>query len=138
MDGGRIEALKAALEADGRVRFAYLFGSRARGDATATSDVDIAVHLTSEADPLETPPALAGLASVVLGTDDVDLVILDRAPISLRHRIVRDRRVIVDRCPAFRIAFESRTLREGWDFARHERTMLGLSNDRPQEAGRGR
>lgn len=121
-----IEDLAAALAADGRVRFAYLFGSQARGDATVTSDVDIAVHLTDEADPAVTPPELAALASLALRSDAVDLVVLDRAPLPLRYRIVRDRRVILDRDPAFRVAFESRTLREGWDFQPYERTMLGL------------
>ena len=126
LSGARMAALKEALSADARVRFAYLFGSHARGDALPTSDIDVAVHLMPDSDSTEAHLELAALATTALGTDHVDLVILDRAPISFRYRVVRDRRVLVDRDPAFRAAFESRTVREGWDFVYHERKMLGL------------
>jgi hypothetical protein len=51
-------------------------------------------------------------ADPYLGTDSVDLVVLNRAPTALLGRIVRDRRVILDREPFLRHRFESLALRQ--------------------------
>ena len=86
---------------------AYLFGSHARGDATPRSDVDVAVLF--EQDP---PRTLAGLhldlADDLSGATGraVDLVILNRAPADLVHRVLRDGLLLVDADPAARISFE--------------------------------
>ncbi|ADV46523.1 type VII toxin-antitoxin system MntA family adenylyltransferase antitoxin [Nitratifractor salsuginis] len=40
-----IDQIKTLLSRDKNVRFAYLFGSYARGDADEKSDVDLAVYL---------------------------------------------------------------------------------------------
>jgi len=72
---------------------AYLFGSHARGQAQPHSDIDVAVyiddarvddtgygyraHLTTE--------LMAGL-----GSNDVDVVVLNRSPPLLYHRVLRD------------------------------------------------
>ncbi len=88
---------------------AYLFGSVARGAATATSDVDVGVLF--RADP---PATLAGLhldleASLerAMGLP-VQLVVLNRAPCDLVHRILRDSILALDRDPSRRIRFEVR------------------------------
>ena len=99
--------LRASLSARGNVLAAYLFGSVARGTATTASDVDVAVLLT--ADP---PRTLDGLH---LGLEDdlehalgvpVQLVVLNRAPCDLVHRVLRDGVLLVDRDPGARIRFE--------------------------------
>lgn len=72
---------------------AYLFGSRARGQAQPHSDVDVAVYIDeAKADEggygyqaLLTTELMAGL-----GTNDVDIVVLNRAPPLLYHRVLRD------------------------------------------------
>jgi predicted nucleotidyltransferase len=48
---GRLATLPHVLEQDGRVIFAYLFGSAARDELTPLSDVDVAVYL-DETGPL--------------------------------------------------------------------------------------
>jgi hypothetical protein len=57
----RIRSAREALQAAG-VSHAYLFGSVARGEADAHSDVDVAIDLAPEARPGFTLLALSGIA----------------------------------------------------------------------------
>lgn len=52
----------------------------------------------------------------VLGTFELDLLILNSAPISIVGRVLQNRRVLVDRDPFFRHRYESLKLREFFDF----------------------
>jgi len=95
---------------------AYLFGSVAQGSARDASDVDVAVLL--ERAPAAT---LDGLRSdladglqELLGRR-VDLVILNRAPADLAHRVLRDGILVCDADPSARIAFEVRARNEFFD-----------------------
>jgi predicted nucleotidyltransferase len=98
------------------VTAAYLFGSVARGTARATSDVDIGVLLAR-------PPA-ATLADLPLDLESdlerllgvaTQVVVLNRAPADLIHRVLRDGKLLVDRDPSGRIAFEVRSRNEFFD-----------------------
>ena len=104
----QIEArLRAVLAAQSDVTAAYLFGSVARGTAKRTSDVDVAVLLTVE------PPrtvdglrlGLEGEVERALGLS-LQLVVLNRAPCDLIHRVLRDGILLLDRDPGTRIRFE--------------------------------
>lgn len=79
---------------------AYLFGSRARGDAAAHSDVDLAIYVDRGAVP-ETPfgyvAALITELIQALGRNDVDVVLLNDAPPLLYHRVLRDGRRLFSR-----------------------------------------
>jgi predicted nucleotidyltransferase len=75
--------ITAALDADADVVFAYLFGSQATSRATPASDVDVAVYLRANADPFESRLRLMGVLEHALGTDAIDLVVLNTAPLSL-------------------------------------------------------
>lgn len=71
---------------------AWLFGSRARGDAREDSDADVAVLCRVRG----APPSLmvqGGLTlqfGDALGVPRVDLVVLDIAPLDLRGRILQE------------------------------------------------
>ena len=90
-------------------RFAavYLFGSEARGTATPTSDVDVAVLFgsvrpgTLAAQPYELEDDLAGW----LGRP-VQVIVLDGAPPDLVHRVLRDGMLVAERDRSARIRFE--------------------------------
>ena len=105
------------------VQFAYLFGSYAKGKITPLSDVDIAVYLSGSNFSQKRLEILGGLIEV-LKTDEIDLVILNTAPLPLKIRILRNRKLLVDRTPLVRHAFESTTMRVYLDFSKLEKRIL--------------
>ncbi len=95
---------------------AWVFGSVARGEARLDSDIDVAVLLGAP------PPAtLAGIGLALEGRLEdrlgrpVDLVVVDRAPVDLVHRIMRDGVLLYDHDPSARIRFEVRARNEYFD-----------------------
>lgn len=106
----------AGRERAPEIATAWLFGSVARGTAGPASDVDVAVLY--EEGP---PPGFDGLGLGLEGDLErvlrrpVQLAVLDRAPVDLVHRVLRDGRLLADRNPSRRIAFEVRARNEYFD-----------------------
>ena len=120
-DPDLLDILSAALARRARgLICAYLFGSHARADAGPKSDIDLAVLF--EQDP---PRTLAGLhldlADDLAGVlrRPVDLIVLNRAPVDLIHRVLRDGLLILDLDPSARIRFEVRARNEYFDLVPH-------------------
>jgi predicted nucleotidyltransferase len=94
----------------------YLFGSLARGEDRADSDVDVAVLYGR---PVE--PGLAGLKLALAGDLEerlgrrVDLVVLDVQPPDLVHRVLRDGLLVVENNRSARIRFEVTARNEYFD-----------------------
>lgn len=112
--------LRAFFTADARGTAAvYLFGSVARGTPDDDSDVDVAVLF--EADPPRTldglPIDLADALDRLVGRT-VDVVVLNRAPVDLVHRVLADGMLISQRNPSVRIRFEVRARNEYFDLER--------------------
>lgn len=87
------ERLTRALDPRAEILEAYVFGSRARGDANRESDIDVAVYIDeerAEAGPFGYQADLTSHLMGALGTNAVDVVILNRAPPLLYHRVLRD------------------------------------------------
>ena len=107
---------RAAAEGTEGIAAAWLFGSVARGTARPDSDVDVGVLFRE--DP---PLTLAGyhfdleadLQELLLLP--VQLVVLNRAPVDLAFRVLRDGKLLVNQDPSRRIRFEVRTHNEYWD-----------------------
>jgi predicted nucleotidyltransferase len=116
-----VEDIRRVLAARGEaIAAAYLFGSVARGTSTAASDVDVGVLFS------EDPPAT--LSGLHLGLEaeleravgaPVQLVVLNRAPCDLVHRILRDGVAVFDRDPSRRIRFEVRARNTYFDLKPH-------------------
>lgn len=120
MSASDVEArLRSYFEADPRGAVAvYLFGSVARGEARSKSDVDVGVLLDS------LPPATLDAPQFALEAElermlhaPVQVVVLNRAPADLVHRVLRDGRLVLDRDRALRIRFEVRSRNEYFDMA---------------------
>lgn len=120
----RLRTLSQALEKCSGVVFGYLFGGAARGRVGPLSDVDVAVYLDTALDPVEQKLEVIEAVTAHLGTDEVDLVVLNMAPTALVGRILQNRQVICDRDPFRRHRFESLALREFFDFRAFEHRLL--------------
>lgn len=106
------------------VTTAYLFGSRARGDFSPISDHDFAVQLDENKIKknkyTDLKLDLIGDLCKILRSDNVDMVIINEAPVLLRHRILRDRKVLFCRSPLQRIRDEFNILTEYLDEKEYE------------------
>lgn len=106
--------------------FAYLFGSQATGRTHAWSDVDVAVYLEPAADrwhTLDLTLDLIGRFETAAHVGNVDLVVLNTAPLRLVGRIIQQRIVLYSRDEAARARFESLSLRQFFDFEIHARQL---------------
>jgi len=118
----QMEALSklATHFADSReVMALYLFGSYARGEADQLSDVDIALLLRPNL-PRETMWRL-GLrlnAEVcnILGTEDVDVIVLNTAPLEAQFEIIRTGKLLHSSDENIRTEYEVQMMNAYWDF----------------------
>lgn len=122
--GRRLSTLAEALGPFPDVVFAYVFGSHGSGRPGPLSDVDVAVYLDEGAEPGSRRLEIVGALTRHLGTDEVDVVVLNNAPIALAGRVLVERRVILDRNPFVRHRYESLTNREFLDFRHFEHRLL--------------
>jgi len=130
------------LRADEDILFAYLFGSLARKKAGPLSDVDIAVYCEEGSFFPEKKLEILGNLVSILKTDEIDLVVLNRAPLAIRMKILENKKVIVDKAPLIRHQYESLTMRQYFDFSYKESFILrkrffhGRQAAYPQKTGR--
>jgi predicted nucleotidyltransferase len=126
----RLATLGAALAQVPGVVFVYAFGSAATGKLGPTSDVDLAVFFEGREDLVEARLEAIQAAALHLGTDALDLIVLNEAPTSLLARILPVRRVLLDRVPFRRHLFESLEGRKAVDFRIFERRFFAARNRR--------
>jgi predicted nucleotidyltransferase len=118
----RLPGLVRRLSDDARVAAVWLFGSRARGEADALSDVDLAVLAAGT--PARSELATWELewlrvANGVLQTDEVSIVVLNHAPLVLRHEVLRGARLLFARSPEIAADYELATIQTFLDFCAH-------------------
>lgn len=118
----RIDLLPDLFMEDSNIVFAYLFGGLVRDKRSPLSDVDLGIYVKN----------MKGLnylslfdnISQILGADEIDLVVLNSAPISFAGRILQKRKILIDKDPFLRHQYESRILREFFDFSIKEKGIL--------------
>lgn len=119
----RMRATAAEVFAGQGVRFAYLFGSHARGQARIGSDVDVAVYFHGDVpanEYLERSLMLAGRLAHRARTGPINgLVVLNEAPLRLAGRVLRDRIVLYGQDDPARVEYEVRTGKLAMDFEIH-------------------
>lgn len=118
----KIPLLKDLLSGNRNVIFAYLFGGILRVTRNPLHDIDIAVFVKDmkKLDYLDMYAAI----SDILGTNEVDIVILNNSPLSLTGRILQGRELLVDKNPFLRHRYESVHLRKYFDFMIKERDII--------------
>lgn len=112
------------LSARDDIIFAYLFGSYANDKHTHLSDIDIAVYVKDDGHTHDKKLGILNGMSKLLGSDSIDLVILNQSPISLLSKILANKIILVDHDPPIRHAFESLNMRMGFDFSFLEKRIL--------------
>lgn len=123
--------LKRALEPyRDKILFAYLFGSMAKGEARAGSDLDIAVYF-ADIDPDSYHSLKIDIYMALnrsLKKNDMDIVILNSASnLMLLDAIVRYGVVLLDAEPTgLREAFEVDTLHQAMDFKEQRQAVMGV------------
>jgi hypothetical protein len=121
----RLSLAAEYLRSHPKVVFAYLFGGLACGECRPLSDVDIAVWITGKRNAAKTKLELIENLIDVLGTDEIDLVVLNaQENVPLSAEVLRACKVIVDKAPFERHKFESLTLRKYFDFQPRELNIL--------------
>ena len=110
------EKLRSLMAQRPEVRFAYLFGSQARGQAGPLSDTDIAVFVDPALDLLDARLRIIEALMRLLGDERVDVITLNNAAPALRHAVIGDG-VVIKEDEALRTAFEERTTSEYLDTA---------------------
>lgn len=119
LDARSLERLSRALDQEGIVA-ASLIGSHARGATRPLSDIDIGVWHEPHLNPaalLQMRLSLAREAAQALGTDEVDIVLLNHAAPLIRHRAIRDGQQLVERHRKARVQLETQALIEYLDTA---------------------
>ncbi len=98
-----------------RIDLAYIFGSRAAGKEGPISDYDIAVLFSEPYTPGQRYE-LAHKLKKKLMTDQVDLVVLNNAPIELRYAVIASGIVAYETNAETRVEYEALTLSLYGDF----------------------
>jgi predicted nucleotidyltransferase len=106
------------------IEFAYFFGGIGRGKRLPLSDIDIAIYLRNSSEIREKKMEILGVLMNLLETDEIDLVILNGAPLTLKMKILESKAIVVDHSPFLRHRFESLIMREYFDFSVVEKAIL--------------
>jgi predicted nucleotidyltransferase len=107
----------------------YIFGSVARGEGRSHSDLDVAVFIDEgglDRGGFGYQAALTADLMAGLGTNDIDVVILNQAPPLLYHRVMRDGIRVFSRHPAATTTREAMALSRYCDF-RHQLDKIDAS-----------
>jgi predicted nucleotidyltransferase len=117
------------------IHLIYLFGSQASGEAGPGSDIDLGVLIDRGADERAIQSRLAHEVTLLLGVERVDIVLLQRASISLAYTIIAQGKLIYQRDLATRVEYEAQTLGRYGDYlpvlrAQREQILQGDEHGR--------
>lgn len=113
------------------VRLAYVFGSYAKNDVGKLSDIDIAVLLEQGIKKNRISKLKLKLIhdiSIAIKTNKIDLIIMNNAPLSINHEVIKEGRLIVCKDNSEKNNFEtyimSRYLDMKYYIKRHHQIFL--------------
>ena len=94
------------------------------GKQKPLSDVDIAVYFKQHTNAAENKLDILGNLMAKFKTDEIDLVVLNTAEVSLVMNILKTKKILVDKAPYERHIFESLIMRKFFDFSVKETSLL--------------
>jgi predicted nucleotidyltransferase len=107
---------KAELKKIG-VSVVYLFGSKATGKGSHTSDVDIGVVLRKPIeDTRSSYKILYDLFSAIYPSSRLDIVYLQKASLPLQYFAIKDGKIIFEEDPKSTADYENRVINQYLDF----------------------
>jgi len=112
------EQLPMILE-DEPVQLAYLYGSTAVGQTTPFSDVDVALLIGGTLRPLDRLKLVLRVQLALVdrcGIANADVRVIDEAPLVFRGRVVSDGTLVYARDDGRRVAFETATRLQYFDY----------------------
>lgn len=140
-----VDTLTDVLRGRPEIELAYLFGSVSRGTAQPRSDIDVGVLVDpdrySALDAMAHwgyDAALSAQLQRALARDDVDVVLLHRAPPLLQHEVIRDGLLLLARSVEVRVDFETRVKRRYLDTARLRSIKRTYMHERIRQGSFGR
>lgn len=99
--------LTSAFEKEDCLIFGYIFGSYGKGRISPLSDADIAVYMDERIeDRFDKRLEVLGIVTKTLKTDEVDVVVLNDAPLSMVFQVLRTKRLLFSKDERERIRFE--------------------------------
>jgi len=118
-----VETISKVLEKEPDILFAYLFGSYAKGIQDEKSDIDIAIYLKDEKliekDPLYPSRIAIKIERELAGKRMIDVRILNGSTLRFRNQVLRYGKLLFSRDEKKRIAFETSSLDQYFDFKPH-------------------
>lgn len=111
----------AAYFATQPVDAVYLFGSQATGNVNAMSDIDVAVLFAeglSDSERFDLRLAVMGDIGVILKRDDVEVIDLAKAPLSLAYQVVYPKYMLYCRSRDRVVALEEKVIKHHIDMRR--------------------
>lgn len=115
----RIPTLVDKISADKSVEALFIFGSGAEGVLKPLSDLDFAALLSERLDKkqrFEKHLALIGIFTGTFKTEEIDLVVMNDAPIRFSYNIVKEGKLLYCRKRAELVDFVERTIKLYLDF----------------------
>jgi len=112
--------LMNAFEQEMSLDAVILFGSFASGDQKPLSDIDIAVLMNRGLAPeqiSETHSRLLGVITETLTTEEIDLVVLNTAPLRFSYSILKNGALVFVRNAEHLIDFREQVIKEYLDFS---------------------
>ncbi len=96
------------------IKLIYIFGSYAKGENRADSDLDIAMYFDSEVDGFVKLDILDELVGI-FNREDIDLVILNNVDGVLKFQVIKYGKVVYMEDLVTKVTFESRVMSEYMD-----------------------
>lgn len=113
---------------DYNIKLIYIFGSYAKGSNNSKSDLDIAILLYNDYNPLDKLNLIGDLTSI-FKRDDIDLVILNSASAVLKHQVIKYGNLVFMENEDIKVDFEVKVLKEYMDMEPFRKTQMKYINE---------